>query len=60
MTQKNLFTKQKQTHRFKKKKIKLVATTGEAMVGTGNKLGGWEEHTHTNVYKTYKQQGPTV
>ena len=29
------------------------------MAGT-DKLGAWDQHTHTTVYKTDNQQGPTV
>ena len=36
-----------------------MVTKGMAGVGK-DKLGDWDEHKHTTVYKTGKQQGPTV
>ena len=57
MIQMNLFTKQKQTYRYRRQ------THGyqRGNVGGGNgKLGAWDEHIHTTVYKTDNQRGPTV
>ena len=51
----NLFTKQKQTHRFKKQ---YMVTKGES--SGRDKLGVWDEQIHTTVYKIDEQQGPTV
>ena len=33
---------------------------GKVGWGAGNKSGAWKEHTHTTMYKTDSQQGPTV
>ena len=52
-----LFTKQKQTHRF------LKQTFGDQrgnVVGGRDKLGAWDEHTHTTIYKMDNQHGSTV
>ena len=43
----NLFAKQKETHRHIKHKED----------GRRDKLGGWEQLTHTAIYKTDSQQG---
>ena len=43
----NLFAKQKETHRHRKHKEG----------GRRDKLGGWEQLTHTAIYKTDSQQG---
>ena len=43
----NLFPKQKETHRHRKHKEG----------GRRDKLGGWEYHIHTAIYKTDSQQG---
>ena len=52
----NLFIKQKQTHRFQKQ------THGyqKGNVGGSDKLGAWNEHTHTTIYKIGNQQGPII
>ena len=50
----NLFTKQKQIHRHRKQ------TYGYQRGKVGDKLGVWDEDIHTTIYKTDKQQGPTV
>ena len=52
----NLFTKQKQTYRYRKQ------TYGYPRGNTGgrDKSGALDEHTHTTAYKTDNQQGPTV
>ena len=54
--QMNLFTKQKQTHRLRKQ------TYGYQRVNVveRDKLGAWDLHTHTTIYKIDHQQGPTV
>ena len=52
----NLFTKQKQTHRHRKKK--LMVTKGERQ-GRNDKLELWNEQIHTIIYKIDKQ-GPTI
>ena len=53
----NLFTKQKQTHRFQK--LTYGYQRGN-VVGRSDKLGAWDEHTHTTRHKTDNQQGPTA
>ena len=57
MLQVNLFTKQKQTHRCRKQYYGYQ--TGRSGEGR-DKLGVWDEQIHTTIYKTDKQQGPTV
>ena len=47
--QMNLFTKQKQTHRFR-----------EEIYREGKGGGVWDWDMHNTVYKTDNQQGPTV
>ena len=37
---------------------KLMVSWGEK--GRRDKLGGWDRHTHTTIYKMSNQQGPTV
>ena len=59
MIQMNFSTKQKQTHRLRKQ------THGyqRGKVGGGggrDKLGVWDWHIHTTIYKIDNQQGPTV
>ena len=51
----NLSTKQKQTHRLRKQTYGYQ----RGKVG-GSKLGVWDWHVHTAVFKTDNQQGPTV
>ena len=51
----NLLTEQKQTYRHRKQTW-LPKEKG----GGRDKLGIWELHIHTNIYKIDKQQGPTV
>ena len=50
----NFITKNKQIHRLR--------TYGyqNGKVERRGKLGGWEQHTHTTIYKLNKQQGPTI
>ena len=48
MTQVNLNIKQKLTQ------SQTVVPKGE---GAGDKLGVWDKHTHTIIYKIGKQQG---
>ena len=56
MIQMNLFIKQKQTHRLQKQTYGYQRGKGWGR----DKLGGWDEHIYTTVYKTDNQQGPTV
>ena len=37
-----------------------MVTKGEKGVGGRDKLGGWDQHMHTTMYKIDNQQGPTV
>jgi len=55
MIQMNLFTEQKQAHRFKKQ---TLVTKGEKWWGGIN----WEFETdiHTTIFKIDNQQGPTL
>ena len=46
----NLFTKQKQIHRHRKK---IMITEGER--GSGVKLGIWDQQKQITIYKTYKK-----
>ena len=51
----SLFTKQKNTHRHRKQ------TYGYQRGNRGgDKLGVWDEHLYTSMYKINKQQAPTV
>ena len=51
----NLFIKQKQTHRHRKQ------IHGYQRGDWGkDKLGVWDQHIYTTIYKTDTQQGPTV
>ena len=52
----NLLSKQKQTHRLKNQ------TDGyqRGKVRGRIKLGGWDEHIYTTIYKIDNQQGPIV
>ena len=36
-----------------------MITKGERWQGR-DKLGGWDEQTHTTIYKIDNQQGPTI
>ena len=56
MTQINLFTKQKQTHRLRE------GTYGYqgGRVGGRDSQGAWDRHVHTAIFKMDNQQGPTV
>ena len=56
MIQMNLLTKQKQTHRLRKR---IYGYQG-GRVGWRDRLGVWDWHIHTTIYKIDKQQGPTV
>ena len=58
MIQMNLFTKQKQTHRHRKQTYGYQR--GKVGGGGMDKLGVWDWHIHTTVFKTDNQQGPTV
>ena len=53
----NLFTKQKQPHRHRKQTYGYQRRKAGV---EGDKLGIWNQHMHTTVYKISKQQGPTV
>ena len=53
----NLFTEQKQAYRYQKQ----TYGSQRGNIGWGrDKSGDWVEHTHTTIYKTDNQQGPTV
>ena len=54
MIQMNLFTKQKQTHRKP-----TYSYEGERVAGR-DRLGVWDLHVHTSVFKIGNQQGPIV
>ena len=52
----NLFTKQKQTYRYREQTYGYQRGN---VVGR-DKLGAWDEHTHTTMYMIDNQQGSTV
>ena len=55
ITQMNLYTKQKQTHRLRKQ------TSGNQRGKVGrDKLGVWDSHINTTIYKIDNQPGTTV
>ena len=54
----NLFTKQKQTHRFRKQTYGYQK--GNIVAGGRGKSGAWDEHIHTTIYKIDNQQAHTV
>ena len=54
MRQRNLFRKQKQTHRHTKQTYGYQRGKGR------DKLGVWDQQIQTTTYKIDKQQGPTV
>ena len=56
MTQMNLLTKQKQTHKSLKTNLWLPKRTGEVE----GWIEGWDGHMHTTVYGMDGQQGPAV
>ena len=56
MIQKNLFTKQKQTHRFQNQTYGFQRET----VGRSDKLGVWNWHVNTPMYRTDNWQGPAA
>ena len=56
MVQVNIFTKQKQTHRLRKQ---IYGYQRGKEVGR-DKLGVWDRHIHTAIFKIDNQQGPTV
>ena len=56
MIQMNSFTKQKQTHRLREW---TYGYHGEGSVGR-DRLGIWDWHVHTAIFKIDNQQGPTV
>ena len=56
MREMNLLTKQKETHKLQNK---LMVTKGEKWEGR-DKLGGWDSHTHSTLYKIGNQQRPIV
>ena len=51
----NLFTKPKQTHRYRKQSYGYPSGREGK-----DKLGVLDLQIHTTIYKTDKQQGPTV
>ena len=51
MIQINLFTRQKWTHKYRNIENKLMVTKGDS--GGGGKLGVWDQHIHTAIYKIY-------
>ena len=53
----NIFTKQKQTHRLKKR---TYGYGGRGKGGGRDRLGVWDGHVHTAVFKMDNQPGPTV
>ena len=56
MIQMNLFTKRKQTHRHRKQTYGYQ----RGRLAGRDKLGDWDWHIHTTIYKIDNQQGPTV
>ena len=54
MIEMNLFTKQKQTHRFRKQNCGYQR--GE--MWERNKVEVWDKPIHTTIFKTDNQQGP--
>ena len=56
MTQMNLFTKQKQTHRLRKKPYGYR----RGKVREKDKLGVWDWPIYTTIFKIGNQQGPTL
>ena len=54
MTQGNISTKQRQSHRMGNRLV--VAKEGWEMLG----LGVWDQQMQTFIYSTDKQQGPTM
>ena len=54
--QRNLFTKQKQTHRFRERTYGYQG----GRVGGRDRLGVWDWHKHTDIFKIDNQQGATV
>ena len=56
MIQMNLFTKQKLTHRLKKRTYGYQV----GRMGGKERLGVWGWHVHTAIFKILNQQGPTV
>ena len=52
----NLFTKEKWTHRLWKQTCGYKRGKGQGR----DKLGVWDWHTHTTIYKLDNQQRPTL
>ena len=52
----NLFTKQKQTYRYRKQTYGYQRGNVEGK----DKSGAWDEHTHTTINKIDNQKGPTI
>ena len=52
----NVYAKQKQTYSYRKQ------TSGyqRGKVSGRDKLGIWDQHTHTTIYKIDNQEGPMV
>ena len=51
----NLYIKQKQTHRRRKQTYGYQRGKWRR-----DKVGVWDQHKHTTIYKIDNQQGPTV
>ena len=56
MTQTNLSTKQKQTHRHREQ---TYGCQGGGKIGREG-VGGWDQQMQSIIYRIDKQQGPTV
>ena len=56
MIQMNLFTKQKQTHRLRERTYGYQ----RGRVGGRDRLGVWDWHVHSAIFKIDNQQGPTL
>ena len=54
----SLYTKQKQTHRLRERTYGYGGGGGK--VGGRDRLGVWDRHVHTAIFKTDNQQGRTV
>ena len=52
----NLFTKQKQTYRYRKQTYGYQ----RGNVGRRDKSRIWDQHSHTAIYKIDNQEGPTT
>ena len=52
----NVYAKQKQNHRHRKQAYAYQKGEGWGE----DKLGVWDQHIHTTIYKIDNQQGPTI